>query len=77
MLLIQAAKEWAAEHGGQMPASYPERSAFKDLLRSWQRSVNGIPLEVCVHSRRAVMTAGECAAGAPRSCSPAKALASH
>lgn len=45
-LLIKAAQQWRREHDGQLPGSYAERSAFKDLLKSWQRQIDGIPLEV-------------------------------
>ncbi|PSC68884.1 NEDD8-activating enzyme E1 regulatory subunit [Micractinium conductrix] len=44
-LLIKAAKQWAESHGGGMPGTYTERSAFKDLLRGWQRHIDGFPLE--------------------------------
>ncbi|KAL4419001.1 hypothetical protein ABPG77_000866 [Micractinium sp. CCAP 211/92] len=44
-LLIKAAQQWRREHDGQLPGSYAERSAFKDLLKSWQRQIDGIPLE--------------------------------
>lgn len=44
LLLIKAAQEWKAAHGGCLPRSAADRAAFKDLLRSWQRSVDGIPL---------------------------------
>jgi hypothetical protein len=46
VLLIQAAATWQREHGGKLPGSYAERTAFKDLLKSWQRHIDGIPLEV-------------------------------
>lgn len=46
VLLIKAAQQWQQEHDGQLPGSYAERSAFKDLLKSWQRHIDGIPLEV-------------------------------
>lgn len=46
VLLAQAAKQWQQEHGGALPSSTPERDAFKELLKSWQRNIDGIPLEV-------------------------------
>lgn len=47
VLLIKAAKAWAAGHGGQLPGSYAERGAFKELVRGWQRhAIDGVPLEV-------------------------------
>lgn len=45
VLLIQAAQQWKEAHDGQLPSSYPDRNAFKDLVRSWQRHIDGIPLE--------------------------------
>ena len=47
VLLVQAAKQWQEAHGGQLPTTYPDRAAFKDILKSWQRHIDGIPLEVC------------------------------
>ena len=45
VLLIKAAKQWQAAHGGGLPSTAAERAAFKDLLRGWQRQVDGFPLE--------------------------------
>ncbi|KAL4859524.1 NEDD8-activating enzyme E1 regulatory subunit AXR1 [Chlorella vulgaris] len=45
LLLLKATKHWKEEHGGKLPSSYPERTAFKDLVNSWQRHVDGIPLD--------------------------------
>lgn len=45
VLLAKAAKQWQQEHGGALPSSTAERSAFKELLKGWQRDINGIPLE--------------------------------
>lgn len=42
LLLIKAIKTWQQQHGGP-PANAQERKAFKALLDSWQRKVNGIP----------------------------------
>ena len=44
-LLIQAVKAWQGEHG-KLPASSKEKAAFKDLLRSWQHKIDGVPIEV-------------------------------
>lgn len=46
VLLAKAAKQWQAEHGGALPSSTAERSAFKELIKGWQRDIDGIPLEV-------------------------------
>ena len=46
VLLAKAAKQWQAEHGGALPCSTAERSAFKELIKGWQRDIDGIPLEV-------------------------------
>ncbi|EFN59362.1 hypothetical protein CHLNCDRAFT_137823 [Chlorella variabilis] len=45
VLLAKAAKQWQEQHDGKLPGSYPERAAFKDMIRSWQRHIDGIPLE--------------------------------
>ena len=45
VLLAKAAKQWQQEHGGALPSSTAERNAFKELLKGWQRDINGIPLE--------------------------------
>ena len=46
VLLIQAVKHWQATHGPQLPANAKEKQAFRDILSSWQRSIEGVPLEV-------------------------------
>ena len=51
MLLVKAAKQWIDKHDGQLPSSYAERTAFKDILKSWQRHIDGIPLEVHTYAR--------------------------
>jgi hypothetical protein len=48
LLLAKAAKQWQEQHGGQLPSSYQERTAFKELVASWQRHVDGMPLDVRV-----------------------------
>ena len=45
-LLIQAADKWRSQHEGQLPKSYADKQAFKELLRSWEHSIDGIPIEV-------------------------------
>ena len=46
VLLIQAVKHWYATHGPNLPANSKEKQAFRDILKSWQRSIEGVPLEV-------------------------------
>ncbi|KAJ3411946.1 NEDD8-activating enzyme E1 regulatory subunit [Chytridiales sp. JEL 0842] len=38
VILIQCLNEWKAKNGGQLPKTYPEKNAFKELIRSKQRS---------------------------------------
>eukprot|EP00887_Chlorella_sp_A99_P005358 scaffold1.g5358.t1 len=45
VLLIKAAQQWRKAHDDALPRSYAERSAFKALISSWQREVEGIPLD--------------------------------
>ena len=48
VLLIQASERWRAEHE-KPPSTSKERSAFKELIASMKRSVEGVPLQVvCV-----------------------------
>lgn len=44
ILLVKAASEWKNHHDGQLPKGSKECRAFKDLLRSWQRSIDGCPI---------------------------------
>ena len=46
VLLIKAAHEWHKRHGSQLPSTSSQRSEFKDIIKSWQRQIDGIPLEV-------------------------------
>ena len=45
-LLIKAVSHWYQEHGPKMPANAKEKAAFRELLKSWQHSIDGIPVEV-------------------------------
>ena len=58
VLLIKAAQSWKKMNGGTLPSTSKERSAFKQLLSSWQHHIDGAPLEVRSPSRD-VMTAAE------------------
>ena len=46
VLLIKAAHLWHKQHGSSLPSSASQRSEFKDIIKSWQRQIDGIPLEV-------------------------------
>ena len=46
ILLIQAVDHWKAGHQGKVPSGSKERSDFKALLKTWQRQIDGIPVEV-------------------------------
>lgn len=46
LLLVRAAADWRAEHAGSLPATPADRQAFKDRLRTWNREVQGVPIEV-------------------------------
>mmetsp|Transcript_20485 Transcript_20485/g.61666 ORF Transcript_20485/g.61666 Transcript_20485/m.61666 type:complete len:555 (-) Transcript_20485:2962-4626(-) len=45
LLLVKAALQWRSEHNGALPANSAERTAFKELIKSWQRSIDGVPLD--------------------------------
>lgn len=45
VLLVKAALQWRAEHGS-LPANAREQASFKQLLKSWQRNIKGVPLDV-------------------------------
>jgi amyloid beta precursor protein binding protein 1 len=45
IILIKAAKEWKANHGGKLPSNAAERAGFKSLIISWQKRVDGVPLD--------------------------------
>jgi NEDD8-activating enzyme E1 regulatory subunit len=45
IILIKAAKEWKANHGGKLPSTATERAEFKSLIKSWQKMVDGVPLD--------------------------------
>lgn len=44
VLLVKAGQLWRAQHDNDLPRSAADRAAFKDLLRSWQRTIDGIPI---------------------------------
>lgn len=46
ILLIKAVQRWRKEHDSTLPANAKEKAAFRAMLKSWQRSVDGIPVEV-------------------------------
>lgn len=45
LLLIKAAEHWRSTHDGKLPDTSKQKAAFKDLLRSWQHSIDGVPIE--------------------------------
>ena len=46
ILLIKAAHEWQKSHSGKLPSTSAQRSEFKNIIKSWQRQIDGIPIEV-------------------------------
>lgn len=41
---MKAAAVWRADHDGALPSSAADRAAFKDLIGSWQRTIDGCPI---------------------------------
>ena len=46
VLLIKAVHEWKQKHGSKLPSGSAQRTEFKDIIKSWQRQIDGIPIEV-------------------------------
>ena len=46
VLLIKAIERWRAEHSGNLPATSKDKAAFRQLLQSWQRRIEDVPIEV-------------------------------
>ena len=46
ILLIKAAQQWQQQHIDKLPSSSAQRTEFKNIIKSWQRKIDGIPLEV-------------------------------
>ena len=46
ILLLKGAQQWCAEHSRQLPQGSKEKAAFKQMLKSWQRTIDGIPAGV-------------------------------
>lgn len=44
ILLIKAAQQWQQQHS-KLPSSSAQRTEFKGIIKSWQRQIDGIPLE--------------------------------
>ncbi|KAG2424108.1 hypothetical protein HXX76_014782 [Chlamydomonas incerta] len=44
VLLLQAAERWRGSHGGALPASGADKSAFKAAVGSMRRTADGVPL---------------------------------
>ncbi len=46
ILLLKAASQWQSQHGSKLPQGSAQRSEFKRIIQSWQRSIDGVPIEV-------------------------------
>lgn len=46
ILLIKAAQQWQQQHNDKLPSTSAQRTEFKNIIKSWQRQIEGIPLEV-------------------------------
>lgn len=46
VLLIKAVQRWRAEHDSALPKTSKEKASFRTMLKSWQRHIDGVPLEV-------------------------------
>ena len=46
ILLLKAAEQWQGQHGPKLPTGSAQRVEFKKILQSWQRSLEGVPIEV-------------------------------
>ncbi len=46
ILLLKAVQQWQKQHGSNLPASAKEKAAFRSMLKSWQRCIDGVPIEV-------------------------------
>lgn len=45
-ILLQAVAAWKGQHMGKLPSNSKEKAEFKELIRSWQRKVDGVPIPV-------------------------------
>ncbi|CAK0763153.1 hypothetical protein CVIRNUC_003029 [Coccomyxa viridis] len=43
ILLLKGAQQWCAEHSKELPHNSKEKAAFRQMLKSWQRTIDGIP----------------------------------
>ena len=46
ILLLKAASQWQSQHGSRLPQGSAQRSEFKKIIQCWQRSIDGVPIEV-------------------------------
>jgi len=44
LLLVKAADVFKQRHGGSLPSTPQMREEFKNIIRSWMRSVDGCPI---------------------------------
>lgn len=42
-------KSWREDNGQTLPSNSKEKAAFKDLIKSWQRKIDGFPVEVRIY----------------------------
>ena len=50
VILLKGAQKWCAEHSSKLPQNAKEKAAFKQMLKSWQRSAEGVPADVSMWS---------------------------
>lgn len=50
VILLKGAQKWCSEHSSKLPQNAKEKAAFKQMLKSWQRSAEGIPADVSICS---------------------------
>lgn len=46
VLLLKAVQQWYTDHDGRLPANARDKADFRSMLKSWQRSTDGIPRDV-------------------------------
>lgn len=44
LLLVKAADVFKQGHGGSLPSTSQEREEFKNIIRSWRRTIDGCPI---------------------------------
>jgi hypothetical protein len=46
IILLKGAQKWCSEHSSKLPQNAKEKAAFRQMLKSWQRTAEGIPADV-------------------------------